>query len=417
MAGAGRASGKDPEAGARLTGPFAGRARPLSGANQRLVAMTLLGLLVPIATYSRELLGEPGSVALGALLFGGIVVLIARSSDRRSIPYSVLVIAATALPLVCVYAVSTLVDPDLQAVSNLSQLVLAIGFMSGVSLVRWSHAALRPLFWIFGSLLAIFVAWWLATGADRIFRAAMGHPNALGLFALLLTFVPVLFLLNSRRRRFTWALAGVFVACGVLILYASTSRSTWLAAAGAMVVYLMWPLVARSRLLFHLVFLATTAGALVVTWFYLIAPQHAWGWRLQELTVDLTGKNLFSGRQLFWGELVEAIELQPWFGYGAGARAETFTSLSWSAHSLYLQVTLQVGLVGLALLLLLLWVIWARLWPGRHSLVVRVAAGYFLGMIVHQSFEVSLIQNNLGNGFLFWFITGVAVAASRRHAT
>ncbi|HZJ09589.1 MAG TPA: O-antigen ligase family protein [Trueperaceae bacterium] len=400
-----------------MTRPFAGGIRPLSGPNQQLVAITLLGLMVPIATYSRELLGEPGSVALGALLFGGIMALIARSSDRRSIPYSLLVIAATALPLVSVYAVSTLVDPGLQAVSNLSQLVLALGFMAGVSLVPWSRAALRPLFWIFGSLLVIFVAWWLASGADRIFRAAMGHPNALGLFALLLTFVPLLFLFDSPRWRFTWALAGVFVACGVLILYASTSRSTWLAAAGVIAVYLVWPIIARSRLLFHLAYLVTVTGALVVTWFYLIAPQHDWGWRLQELTVDLTGKNLFSGRQLFWGELVEAIRLQPWFGYGASARAETFTSFSWSAHSLYLQVTLQVGLVGLGLLLFLLWVIWARLWPGRHSLTVRVAAGYFLGMLVHQAFEVSLIQNNLGNGFLFWFITGVALAAARRRVT
>lgn len=396
-----------------MTGHLSERAAVLSAPNQQLVAMVLLGLMVPIATYSRELLGEPGSVALGALLFGGVMLLVGRTGERRTVPYSLLLIAAAALPLICLYAVSTLLAPELQAVSNLGQLVLALGFMAGVSLLDWTPALLRPLFWIFGSSLVAFVVWWVVTGADRIFRAAMGHPNALGLFVLLLTFVPTLFLLRSPPRTFTWNLAAVFVACGVLVLYATTSRSSWLAAATVVFFYVVWPLIARSKLLFQLAFLCTVVGSLVVTWFYLIAPDHAWGWRLQELTVDLTGKNLFSGRQLFWGELVDAIALQPFFGYGAGARAETFTSLSWSAHSLYLQVALQVGLVGLLLLLVLLWVVWSRLWPGRHSVVVRLAAGYFLGMLLHQSFEVSLIQNNLGNGFLFWFIIGVAVARSR----
>lgn len=397
-----------------MTGRQADQVGTLSAPNQRWVAMALLGLMVPIATYSRELLGEPGSVALGALLLGGAMVLVGRASDRRSLPYPLLLVAAAALPLVCLYAVSTLLAPELQAVSNLAQLVLALGFMAGVSLLEWTPALFRPLFWLFGALLVVFVVWWIATGADRIFRAAMGHPNALGLFALLLSFVPVLFLLRSLPRSIIWNLAAIFVACGLVVLYATTSRSSWLAAAAVVAVYVVWPLIARSRVLFHLAFLGTVVGSLVVTWFYLIAPQHEWGWRLQELTVDLTGKNLFSGRQLFWGELVEAIALQPFFGYGAGARAETFTSFSWSAHSLYLQVALQVGLVGLALLLLMLWVIWARLWPGRHTVVVRLAAGYFLGMLLHQSFEVSLIQNNLGNGFLFWFIIGVALSASRR---
>lgn len=397
-----------------MTRPLGGAFRPLTATNQRLVAIVLLGLLVPIATYSRELLGQPGSVALATLLFGGVMALIARASERRSIPYSLLVVAVAALPLVSVYAISTLVDPGLQAVSNLAQLVLALGFMGGVSLVRWSRAMLRPLFWIFGSLMVVFVVWWLATGAERNFRAAMGHPNALGLFVLLLTFVPVVFLLTSPRWRLTWVAAGTFFAAGILTLYASSSRSSWLAAAVAVAVYLAWPLIARWRLLFHFSYLITVAGALVITWLYLIAPNHEWGWRLQELTVDLTGQNLFSGRQLFWGELVDAIALRPIFGHGAGATAEPFTSFTWSAHSLYLQVTLQVGLVGLGFLLLLLWVIWGRFWAGRHSVAVRLAGGYFLGMIIHQAFEVSLIQNNLGTGFLIWFIAGVALAAARR---
>src|SRR5690606_21764363 len=161
----------------------------------------------PIATYSRELLGEPGSVALGALLLGGAMVLVGRASDRRSLPYPLLLVAAAALPLVCLYAVSTLLAPELQAVSNLAQLVLALGFMAGVSLLEWTPALFRPLFWLFGALLVVFVVWWIATGADRIFRAAMGHPNALGLFALLLTFVPVLFLLRSLPRSIIWNLA------------------------------------------------------------------------------------------------------------------------------------------------------------------------------------------------------------------
>src|SRR5690606_9627835 len=109
--------GQNLVAGVSMTRSMSETNQPLSRAGQKFVAILLLGLLVPIATYSRELLGEPGSIALGTLLFGGIIALIAHASEVRSIPYPLLIIGMSALPLVCVYTVSALVSPDVQAVS------------------------------------------------------------------------------------------------------------------------------------------------------------------------------------------------------------------------------------------------------------------------------------------------------------
>jgi O-antigen ligase len=144
-----------------------------------------------------------------------------------------------------------------------------------------------------------------------------------------------------------------------------------------------------------------------------VAPSRPWGWELQELSLRMTGQNLFSGRHLFWDDLGAAISARPWFGYGAGATAEAITGYSWSSHNLYLQTALQTGVVGLGLLVFFLWTIWAQFRPGYTDIGARVAASFFAGVLVHQVFEVSLTQNNIATGFLAWIIVSIGLSRSK----
>lgn len=383
----------------------------------RFTGLTLLGLMIPAATFSRHVFGELGSLVLAFLLLCGALAVLARAALVHSLPRQVLRTLAASLPILAIYAVSTAIHYEATAVTNLAQLVLVLGFMAGLTFIKWDKSDLRPLFWIFAALLVMHVAWWLAAGAPRIFHGFMGHPNGLGLFAFLLAFVPVLIVKLSRRHSLIKHVALAAVVGSAVLLYATSSRANWLAAVVAAFAFILWrALIARRRWLFHLTFALALSASIGLTWLYMIAPNYAWGWQVHELTVEYTGKNLFSGRHLFWQDLASAIAQRPWFGYGAGAVAESFTGYAWSAHNLYMQTALQVGVVGLAALVALLWFIWSQLWRGRDTVFVQLAAAYFLGVLVHQTFEVSLTQNNLANGFLIWLILAVGLSHSLRHS-
>jgi O-antigen ligase len=385
-------------------------------ANKGLLAvmgLTILALLIPAATLSRQLLGEMGSAVMAVVLLSGALVILARASLIQSIPRQTFTILIAALPVMAVYLISAVLHPELSALTTVAQLVLAVVFLLGFSLVNWDKATLKPLFWIFCVLLIFHALWWLAAGMPRMFRGFTGHPNTFGLFSLLLTFVPILMLYLSRRNTVLRIAALLSSLSGLVLVYASTSRAIWLAAAVAVVVFIVWPIIARSRFLFHMSLLMVFAASIATTWLYIVAPKHEWGWQLQELSLRYTGKGFFSGRHRFWDELVVAIEARPWFGYGAGAVAETFTGFYWSAHNLYLQTSLQVGVLGLGALLLMLWVVWGQLWPGRESIYVRLSVAFFLGILTHQIFEISLTQNNLATGFVIWLILAIGLSQAR----
>ena len=381
----------------------------------RLAGIALLALLAPAATLARNVLGQPGIAAVAAVLATGAALLVARGATRGGLPRRTFDVLLGSLPLVAVYAVSSLADPSLDAIANLGQVVLVVGFYTGMALVRWDRRAVMPLFWVSFALLALHVLWWGALGFPRIFRGYMGHPNGLGMFTYLLSAFPLLVFLTSRRFSTLRNLAALGLLLALVLLYATTSRSAWLAAFASFVVIAAWPALTRRRWRFQATFVLACVAVLVGTWLYLVAPNTEWGWRLQELSVRLTTKNFFSGRQLYWDALAAAVAERPLLGHGAGTEAQSVTGFSWSSHNLYLQTTLQVGFVGLAALFVLLWVVWRQLWHRRRTPFARVAGAFLVGTLVHQMFEVSLTQVNLANGFLVWLV--LAIGSSRAEAT
>src|SRR5690606_32815363 len=124
---------------------------------------------------------------------------------------------------------------------------------------------------------------------------------------------PLFVLLASRRYSLVWNLAAAGLGLGAAMLYATSSRATWLAAAATLLTLAVWPWLARRRARFNALFWLTAVAVLVGTWLYTVAPSYEQGMRLQDLAAELTGKDFFSGRQRFWGALVEAIAARPLF--------------------------------------------------------------------------------------------------------
>jgi O-antigen ligase len=77
--------------------------------------------------------------------------------------------------------------------------------------------------------------------------------------------------------------------------------------------------------------------------------------RIVETTLE---KQHLSGREELWLDAVDWIHERPWFGWGLNA----YRAKSWVyPHNIFLEVTMEGGIVGLALLLATAWIWWRHL--------------------------------------------------------
>jgi len=126
-----------------------------------------------------------------------------------------------------------------------------------------------------------------------------------------------------------------------------------------------------------------------------------------DYSLNFTDKRLLSGRQYIWEILMSYIYIHPIIGYGSGTLPREFINMNLSAHNLYIQIALQVGLSGLFIFIMLLRSIWLTFYIAANNPKVRLAGAFFIGILANQSFEVGLIQNNLSDGLISWLILGI----------
>jgi len=125
---------------------------------------------------------------------------------------------------------------------------------------------------------------------------------------------------------------------------------------------------------------------------------------LNDLSLSIFNKNLFSGRIEVWEQIFHKIMEKPFLGYGVGVDARMFTEQRLTAHNFYLQVLLENGVVGLIIMLLVLFGIWKLLNRNLESFAARWSACFMLGLLVYENLELTLTQNNLSIAMFQWLI-------------
>lgn len=135
-----------------------------------------------------------------------------------------------------------------------------------------------------------------------------------------------------------------------------------------------------------------------------------------EFFSDLTGRNAQSGRQIIWPIILKAVAQEPYFGLGPGAAfSQLYYDTNWSAHSYFLQVYMQVGIVGLTLLIGLLVSVWRALPPiSKKNPASAFALAIFVIVVGHSALAVFLMQVNIAIGVGAWMALGVSSGLSQR---
>ena len=100
---------------------------------------------------------------------------------------------------------------------------------------------------------------------------------------------------------------------------------------------------------------------------------------------------------------------RPLLGYGADGRKswdrvlKNGSEITLSPHNLFIAVLIEAGIFGLILLFFLLFNTYKVLTNYRNSISTLVFP-FFIGVIVHQSFETSLTTGSVMVGAYFWFL-------------
>ena len=292
----------------------------------------------------------------------------------------------------------------------LLQIALVAVFFGGCASCAWPYRSLKVLGWIAQFWLCVSLLTWIWYKYPIPFTAWYENSNANGAILAYVSGLAVFALPmgNTVNKKFTatgWL-------CAVTVLIATAmSRAAIMAVLLGTAIYIAWPAIVRTRTrhIATLVLLLGSVGGFFAMQTILASDMYDRGYN--DLSHELTGKNLGT-RTKVWKAAGELILERPLFGHGAETQISNMLGMDISSHSLYLQVILQVGFVGLATLLALFFVIWNTFWQGRRDPIVRLTGAFFCGMLLHQAFAVSLTQNNLALGVIAWLVLAIGVSRS-----
>lgn len=231
--------------------------------------------------------------------------------------------------------------------------------------------------------------------------------NSNGIIAFLLLFFC---LINLNEKNIILKVLNLYTTILLVItLFTATSRTAMMAF--IIVIFVFFAIKYLSRFTFQLM-AAVILLSPIVTGLYVYLKHTSIGSSLNDLSLQVTGKNFFSGRDRIWGEAVETVLQKDAFWTGLGINTE-FQDLGGYLHNLYVQVFYQSGFIGLALVIvLLLSIAWT---VGKAKVLdtdARVLIGYFIAILFLQVFEGHLIYKFEIISVLMWIIIALLIRKS-----
>ena len=206
-----------------------------------------------------------------------------------------------------------------------------------------------------------------------------------------------------------------FIVFGFVMLYVSSARSAILAFCLYLMVYSFLnhdlkkngPFQLNTISKWNSIFILFLFSMIAFIFIYVKLLNTDFGNILQDVSREYSGKNFYSGRHIIWENLILLISEKPFTGFGLAAQPSDYMNLTLSSHNVFLQTALQSGIVGLLLLLLIVKRIYTNCLYHSDSKFALYSIAIIYGMIVHESFEITLTQNLSAQGLQFWFLFGL----------
>ena len=135
---------------------------------------------------------------------------------------------------------------------------------------------------------------------------------------------------------------------------------------------------------------------------------------LEAISLNLTKSRFFSGRDELWLSVYNQMNnaFSVVFGLGVNKTEAITTSLGMSLHNLYVTLLAEGGVILVILMGLVLYQIWKRL-VSDTSYQSKVLLSFMIVFLFKQSFDISLIENNMCVAFGVWTALAIACADAK----
>lgn len=337
------------------------------------------------------------------LLFTTLGLIIFIITKKNFLPVQILVFSTILIALiVCIFSI---IDNGfgLKDAVNTAQMILCFNLLLYLSFIKVDYSNLKAL--NISVLVFMFIHFfiWIALGFPRMFASIYNNSNLIGPYMFYTSFFLILGIKYSKFKIIY--IFGLFLS--VILVLASDTRSILLSIFVAFIVFIFWKLITRNKLIAVISFSVLMILLLMFIFIYPILPYFHFFTPIEQWMLTHTGKSIMSGRNDIWVPLIEMINLKPYIGYGPGAMASELIATDQSPHNLYLNVLMQLGYIGLMAFILLLLIFWLAISEVKNNFIIRLVGSYFIAILIHQSFEITLFQNQLSVGLLQWFILGI----------
>lgn len=286
---------------------------------------------------------------------------------------------------------------------NSVQMIACLNTILYLSFIKLDYSGLKSINIMVIAFTMYHFMLFILAGTPHLFSSIYNNSNLMGPYMFYTSFFLICGIKFSKYK----ILYFVVLVMSLILILASDTRSILLSVIATCLVYICWKFIVKYRFIAAVFFLALIVISIAFIYFYPILPTFQFYLPLENWVLTHTGKSIMSGRNELWLPLIEFINQKPFLGYGPGTLARDLYIHNQSPHNLYLNILMQIGYLGLILVLLIFLLIWMGMIRCKNNFLVRLSASFFVGIIVHQSFETTLFQNQLSIGLLQIFIVGV----------
>jgi len=238
--------------------------------------------------------------------------------------------------------------------------------------------------------------------AYRVSQGGVLENNSLAALCAMAAFM-TLYCVRLGAVRF-WNPLCIFALAGSLLtVYLNDSRGTYLLLLAAVLMYWLWPHIARGRKLFWissavfmLLYIALFLGFDVI---YTQAPKS-----MEHFVYTVFHKSIFSGRDAIWEDALSVLKGHFLTGVSAPSLGGLIHEDPVHLHNIILQNVFYFGLIGLVLLLLFFFLLWRGYRAQWRDALTRLSAAFFFGLVVNQMVEVYFQLRPTFTPWIFFFL-------------
>lgn len=198
------------------------------------------------------------------------------------------------------------------------------------------------------------------------------------------------------------------------LLLSTRARTSVLAAGVIFLTYLFFSKVKIKKKKAQLLYWIIIAASIMVMVIYANLTTYSFYSGLNPLSVQFFEKNIDSSRPLLWKMSWDVIGNHWLLGFGTGTMPSDIMSFGASFHNQFLQLFMQNGLLGLLIFYSSLYVLWKPMADHLDDNIVSICAASFIGIIIYNCFETSLLQNKMALGMIEWQLIVIGVSRALR---